>query len=837
MSILCRAAVLLILFCSAVSSSFSQSPKQLPAHRTTSAIIIDGKLDDAAWKTAPLATDFVELRPVAFRKETHENRTEVYLLYDDAGIYFGGFCHERSRDSVQTDLAGRDNLGSSDFIGIVFDTYNDKINGFEYFVTPLNEQMDAKQTPPSGNGNDEDFSWNAVWKSGTEIRNDGWTFEFFIPYSAIRFSKKPKQDWGLNIVRRRQQLGRQLFWNPIDPIKNGFMPQEGFWTGIEDIKPPVRLSLSPYFSTYLNNYPYNTPGIKNTTTSVNGGMDVKYGISQAYTLDMTLIPDFGQVQSDNQVLNLTPFEVKYNENRTFFTEGTELFSKGNLFYSRRVGGLPVHFGDIGTSLDSTEHIVKNPVESKLINATKISGRSKSGLGIGFFNALTQPQYALAEDGTGKQRKLMTDPLTNYNVFVLDQTFKHNSSVSFVNTNVMRNGSDYDANVSAAMFSFFDSKNRWNYYGKGYSSTLFNRYGDHKNITGYKYNLGFAKVSGHVNVQLESTLHDDKFDFNDLGYMTYTNYWEKYLYLGYNFTKPKKIFNRLYHNFNFYYTHRYKPFGYQSININYNMNGQLKNLWYVGLFANLYPVGNDFYEPRVTGRVFKSPFNSNIGTFFQTNYAKKFYVEGQYQFYFYDLKGWRQLQASSFEQYRFNSRISVSHSITLTPAANNIGFAGFGSNGSPDGPDVYFARRNRTTVENIVRTKYSFNNAMYITLRVRHYWSKVENKEFFLLNKDGSLGAANGYSADLNQNYNAFNVDMVYSWRFAPGSELSFVWKNAIGTFDRNIQSDYFKNLGGTVGAPQNNSISFRILYFFDYLQLHHPRNRTLNPSLQDHINQ
>src|SRR5258705_10304557 len=163
--------------------------------------------------------------------------------------------------------------------------------------------------------------------------------------------------------------------------------------GIKYIKPPLRLSFSPYFSSYVNNYPYNTPGIKNTTTSLNGGMDVKYGINDAFTLDMTLIPDFGQVQSDNQVLNLSPFEVKYNENRSFFTEGTELFNKGNLFYSRRIGGTPIHFGDVSGQLGANERVLKNPTESKLINATKVSGRTTKGLGVGFFNALTKPMYA------------------------------------------------------------------------------------------------------------------------------------------------------------------------------------------------------------------------------------------------------------------------------------------------------------------------------------------------------------------------------------------------------------------------------------------------------------
>jgi hypothetical protein len=182
-------------------------------------------------------------------------------------------------------------------------------------------------------------------------------------------------------------------------------------------------------------------------------------------------------------------------------------------------------------------------------------------------------------------------------------------------------------------------------------------------------------------------------------------------------------------------------------------------------------------------------------------------------------GWNELQLYYSHQYRINDKISLGHDITLNPRWNNIGYASTIPGANPQADTILFARRNRNTIENILRFKYSFNNLMYITLRVRHYWSKVANKEFFNLNTDGSLASNSGVTQNLNQNYNAFNVDMVYSWRFAPGSEINIVWKNAIGTFDNNVVTDYVKNVNNTLGSPQNNSISFKILYFLDYLQL------------------
>ena len=543
--------VLFVLFTNAQTSA--PAPKELPAKRTSQHVKIDGLINEPAWKDAALMTDLVEFRPKMGAVERYEVRTEAYLMYNDQGIFFGGYCYERSKDSISRELAGRDGFGANDYIGIIFDTYHDKLNGFEYFVTPLNEQWDSKMSPGGDNGG-EDFTWNAVWKSGAVIHNDGWSFEMFIPYSAIRFGKKDVQNWGLNITRRRRKTEQQSTWNPIDINVNGFLTQEGLWTGITNIKPPLRLQFSPYFSSYINHYPANIPGKKNWTSSVNGGMDVKYGINQAFTLDMTLIPDFGQVQSDNRILNLSPFEVKYDERRPFFTEGTELFSKGNLFYSKRIGVYPILLHSTDDYRKPDEEVVKNPQESKLINATKISGRTQKGLGIGVLNAVTNTRYATLENLiTKEQREVVIDPLTNYNIIVLNQSMKNNSSVSLVNTNVWRSGSDYDANVTAALFDFSDKKNMWSVGGKAAVSTLagFEANGDSK--SGYSQSWNFGKRSGRFNFNIWQELTDTKFSSNDIGYFTNNNYIDHGSWIGYRWTEPKGFYNRIGINFNINYS--------------------------------------------------------------------------------------------------------------------------------------------------------------------------------------------------------------------------------------------------------------------------------------------
>ncbi len=802
----------LLFLCISVNAQ-SPAPRQLSANRTTKPVKIDGLINDEAWKDAAIMTDMVEFRPTVGKKENPETKTVAYLMYNDEGIYFGGHCYERTKDSIATELAGRDGFGTNDYIGIIFDTYYDKLNGFEYFITPLGEQWDAKMSPNS-NGNEEDFSWNAVWQSGAVIHDNGWSFEMFIPYSAIRFGKKDVQNWGLNITRRRRKTEQQNTWNPIDPNVNGFLTQEGIWAGVSNIKPPLRLQFSPYFSTYINHFPTNKPGEKNWTSSVNGGMDVKYGINQAFTLDATLIPDFGQVPSDNRVLNLTPFEVKYTENRPFFTEGTELFSKGNLFYARRIGIDPVLLHSTGEYAGSNEISVKTPSESKLINATKISGRTQKGLGIGVLNAITNNRYAILEDSTTKgQRNVLIDPLTNYSVIVLDQTLKNNSSVSLINTNVWRSGRDYDANVTAALFSLSDKKNMWNVSGKVANSRLIGYLPEGKTQSGYSHNFSVAKTSGRFNFNVGQELTNKKFNSNDLGYFTMTNFLDHYAWVGYRWIKPRSFYNNLYLNFNAYYSRRLDPGTYQSANFNANINGQMKNLWFVGAMAGYEPKNNNFYEPRMPGRVFRGWSNYFVDAWFETNGAKKYGLYGEVMYVKRSLFGSTRYSINMSNRYRFSNNITVSHRVNLGPQSDNVGFAAISGN------DVIFGRRDIKSVENILNLKYSFNDKMNINTRVRHYWSKVHYKEFFTLQQDGGLQKNNIFNDNVNQNYNAFNVDAVFTWQYAPGSFINLVWKNAAYDFNRIVDHGYLKNFNRTMEADDNNNLSLKVIYFLDYLQI------------------
>ena len=801
--------------------------KELAAQRATSPIKIDGILDDQAWNKAVPARDFVEWEPAAGRPEDSATRTVVYILYDDISIYIGGYCYERTRDSISKELAGRDAIGVNDFIGILLDTYNDRINGVGFFVTPYGEQFDAKYS----NGNNlEDPSWNAVWQSAAKVHNDGWSFEMRVPYSALRFSNRADQRWGMNITRRRNKTGQQYMWNPIDPNKNGIMNQAGLWTGIEKIKPPIRLSFSPYFSAYLNHYPEDVQGAKEWKSSINGGMDLKYGISEGFTLDMTLIPDFGQVQSDNHVLNLSPFEIKYNENRSFFTEGTELFNKGDLFYSRRIGGQPVHYYDVqdtSTSEDHVhpnEHFIKNPQESKLINATKVSGRTRKGLGIGIFNAITQPMYARVENETGEKRSIKTDPLTNYNIVVLDQTLKNNSALSLINTNVTRAGSYYNANVTGGLFDLNNKKNTYNLKGKMVVSQLYGSPG--KNTVGHAHLVTIGKTSGNWRIQLTEDATDADYNINDMGILFNNNYLDHYVNTNYRWQKPTSWYNRIQVNYNAYYSTLYSKVPGQKIDskfqtfaTNVNANMQLKNLWFVAMFVGYVPKGNDFYEPRVVGYSFRTPSRFQLNPSIETNSALKYFVAFNYFVGLRSLFNSPNHQLNFSQRYRFNDKFSVTHQTFYNPTINDAGYYSQYVEGNTL-KDIIFSRRDLKTIENILSFKYNFNARSGITFRARHYWSKVNPKQLYDLQPDGNLAPTiHSDVALVNHNTNYFNVDAVYTWQFAPGSFLNIVWKDQGVVDDNEVRSSYFHDFDRTLSSPQNNNLSVKLIYYLDYANL------------------
>ena len=788
----------------------SSAQQTLQSNRITEEVSIDGLLTETFWETAEVATDFITWQPVPGRKATLNS--QIKIAYDDEAIYIGAIMSVPSRDSIMTELTQRDDVGNTDFFGVFIDTYGNGTDAFEFIISATGVQFDAKL---SDHG--EDNNWDAVWFSEVHLTDTYWSTELKIPYSAIRFSKDKIQKWKMNFIRRVASTGERTSWVALDPEAPVFLAQMGEITGIHDIKAPLRLSISPYLSTYVQNHSDKSNGINSTGFSYNGGMDLKYGINDAFTLDMTLIPDFGQVQSDNLVLNLSPFEQRYDERRQFFTEGIELFTKGNLFYSRRVGGSPIGQYAVFDKMASDEELVSNPSTSKLINATKVSGRTSKGMGIGIFNAVAKSTYALVKNtNTGEERRIETAPLTNYNVFTLDQNLKNNSSISLVNTNVWRAGNDYyDANVTAGLFDLKVAKQKIGISGGVAVSQKF--HSDDDNEVGLRYELDIEKLSGNFTYGISYEQKDEKFDPNDMGFQFNNNERSINVYSQYQINKPFGNFNRAQFWFNYTYSRLVNPDKYYRMHFNGGLWMQTKEFLNINLWTNFRPRSNNFYEPREWGRFFEEPTWGNLGFWMGTDNRKKLRIRGYILASTTDQPGQNGFSYSVSPRYRFNDKFNMTFEHELDRTRNKPRYV------DRIGEDIIFGKRMQTTIENSLRFNYSFTDKMGLDFRLRHYWSKVDYNGFNMLTELGELGDTD-YNAFNDFTFNLFNIDLNFTWRFASGSDIIINWKNNISGVmaDESIDYsslNYFKGIESLNDFPQDNSISLRVIYYLDYQQI------------------
>jgi len=260
--------------------------------------------------------------------------------------------------------------------------------------------------------------------------------------------------------------------------------------------------------------------------------------------------------------------------------------------------------------------------------------------------------------------------------------------------------------------------------------------------------------------------------------------------------------------------RRKEMMYQNASMNVNANGQLKNLWWIGVNMNGGPHRNDFYEPRMAGRVFREKGRLNLNLFWESNYAKKLSWGGNISTGMGGVFQKKRFDYGLSGKIRFSSKFSIDHQVNTEHSTNQAGYA------ATVGDTVFFSRRNLRTVENVLSLKYNFTNRMGLSVRGRHYWSKVDPKQFYVLDKYGDLQTpTHPFTENVNQNYNFMSVDMVYTWQFAQGSFINIVWKNIAESFNRDFEKNYVKNLGKTVDGPQFNSLSLRVIYFIDYLTM------------------
>ena len=809
---------LCILCAFQIAAQNNKDRKKTRTTRVSKAPVIDGVLNDIAWKNAKILSDFVIFRPDNGTLVSSEYQTFVKVIYDDNAVYISAEMRDPDPENIPQEFAVRDNFSQADFFLVTINPNDDGQNPFEFIVQATGNQGDSKVS----NGN-EDFNWSAVWKSAAKITATGWNVEIKLPYRAIRFANQPIQSWGFNFQRRLEKLNEQHAWTHIDNTIGSWTQYDGLIEGFNNITPPTRLNLYPYASATATSF----DGKSNFDYSV--GMDLKYGLTDNFTLDATLIPDFSQVGFDNVELNLGPFEQQFSEQRQFFSEGTELFNKGDLFYSRRIGAAPIDQFNVSSNLIQeanfdvngtrvTEEIIAYPQKVTMLNAVKISGRTKKGLGIGFFNAVTENTSAsiktTAEQINGatttSNRKEVINPFSNYNIMVLDQQFNQNSTITLINTNVTRDGRFRDANVTALDWHVETKDSKYNIDGSFGMSNISDDVNNPN--TGYTFDNSFGYNSGHWNWEVGYNFENKDYNPNDFGILFSNNQQTAYASAGWRTLQPTRRFNR--YRFNFYNQVNFQHFSgaFTGYNAGLNTSAQTKDRFSFGGNLNYGSENRDYFEPRqgsTSGIYFQRPERMNINGWISTNSQKKLALNTNTYFTNYTNHPQKEYGMSISPSYRFTNQFSLQYRINYNKTQNDQGYVSENDN------KVIFGQRDRKSYTNTISGTYNFSTDASLSLSFRHYWSAVAYNGYYNLNKDGSLAENTEYTGD-DVNFNSWNLDLNYFWQFAPGSQLIVFYRNSI--FNANDKSGigFYENLENLFQQPQQHTLSVRFVYFIDY---------------------
>mgnify|MGYP005848359411 FL=1 len=403
---------------------------------------------------------------------------------------------------------------------------------------------------------------------------------------------------------------------------------------------------------------------------------------------------------------------------------------------------------------------------------------------------------------------LVEPLTNYSVLVFDQRFNQNSSVSFINTNVTRVGGDFrDANVTGIVYDINSKGNKYNFSGDLKMSSIY----DNEKGNGYSTYINIGKTFGKYRYSIGSQYVSKEFDINDLGINFITNYHNLTANFNYRILNPTARYNSFRLNTNYYLERENTTGKAQEHWINMNVNSNTKKNDYIGYGFLVSPFFTyNFYESRVPQKPLAIPANGNAFIFFSSNYNRRFAIDFESSVRIFNQENRMNYGLFISPRYRFNDKLTLIYSTNYNRQNSDIGWVDFIEN------DVVLAERNRTTLTNSISGKYAINNRMTLNLTTRHYWSFAENIQFQRLLGDGTFTSNNNYTSNRDANFNLWNFDLSYSWWFAPGSQITALYRNNAQNFSTEVNKDYGSNFNNVFEDNLNHIFSVSVRYFIDY---------------------
>lgn len=813
-----RTVIAISVFLLSSLDSFADSPnKVVTAIRTEQPPVLDGMVDEPQWQKAPAILDFTQFDPTEGALPTEQ--TSVRVLYDDRALYVGVICYDSKPELIVHQLTRRDRTSEADRFTVLIDSYHDRQTAFVFSTNVSGVQSDGVL---SQDGAVYDITLDMVWSVKTATFLDGWSAEFEIPFNALRFAEQAggQMEWGINFRRYISRKHETDEWVMVPRSERLQISRWGRMEGLKSITPPLHLNLSPYLSGTSTFHPSNLPWSSRSDQLFRGGLDLKYGITRNFTLDGTVYPDFGQVEVDQAILNLTVFETLYPEKRPFFVEGSQLFTFGAgvdntslpLFFSRRIGKPPTGADTVWRSISRGGSVKENPLVTTILGAAKLSGRSSSGLSVGALTAATDEEHAVVRDSAGRGSSFRTEPRGAYNVVRFKQDFKGDSWIGAIATAVSRE------NLSPALSGGLDWNVRFadgayttdGYISGAHSSAALNRDG----------------LAGRVlisKIAAEHWLYTTSYDFssryfnpNDIGFFAQPRDHGGYVQLLYRENFAPGIIKRYSIAVNPEYRWNWDGVNTHAL-INTEFTGEFTNFW-VGSakYTYMHPAYDDA-ERGIIG-IYKRPADHSMELSLTTDQRKSISgsLTGTLDM---DVRGKRSVAALAALTIRPASWMELTPVVLYARTRNEEAWVFRGGNVIDTAvsalPFSVFGDRDVDQLDTELRGIVTFTRDLSLQFFTQVFLARGRYINYRRLVNSTNLVAypplGTFQGADFNEI--TFNANVLLRWEYMPGSTLYLVWTQ--GRFDDSgkYATGFRQRFNDAFAVPHEDVLLLKISYW------------------------
>jgi len=815
---------------------------------------IDGKLNDACWETGIWSGEFIQQIPNQGKSPSQQ--TEIKILYDNNNLYVGFKCHDKGPGEIRPILSRRDEM-SGEIAGIAFDSYFDKQTAYEFNVAASGQKVDLVHL----GAYKWDFNWDAVWDGKAQVLDSIWTSELKIPFSQIRFAPGKEQVWGMHVWRWVDRLKEESQWKLIPIDAPAMVYLFGELRGIEGVKSKVNYEFLPYLTARFN----PDTDLENKTT-FGYGLNGKVGLNSGLTLDYAINPDFGQVEADPSVLNLTSYEVFYDEKRPFFLEGNSIldFSIGEdmLFYSRRIGHAPSYNPD----LDENQTL-KMSENTPILSALKLTGKTNNGLSVGVVQSFTARENATIYTGDTSE-KMAVEPFSSYMVGRLKQDFNQGNTVLggmvtstfrtikddhlvFLPKSALAGGIDFQHNWMKRKY-FLDFKGFFSdirgekdaisrlqqssvhFYHRADADHL--EYDpDRTSLSGWGGLLQGGKRSGKFRATGSLNWRSPGVDLNDVGYLYQADLVEQMVNLTYKVNIPRGMIRSYFVEFEQQHDWSY---GGESTLDRFKLHGyvQFKNLWNMHLNLKRYYNIIDTRELRGGPSLNKDGYN-DFELFVQSNSVKDLFVGFGPRVRYYSDKVSKTELFTTYLRWQISDRFSITSRTTFDHTIDHHQFVTRTKNLANE-TKYLVGTIDRNTISSTLRFEYfispeisiqyygnpyasigtysnfrevadSKNKSLDLRYQKLDHYLKPNN--YYLMEKDG----VSQYSIkNPDFNFQELNSNLVGRWEFRPGSTLYLVWTNSRSAYSDNLDQSIWGSFGDIFNTKSQNVFMVKFSYWF-----------------------